>query len=93
MRIEAPRPEPWLVWHAELCRAMKDVIWVDDELAQWCEAAKPLRVALGGGIVTQVHQAKRIVIIQASALIVIDPIADEEPASNEVQLSALVPTP
>lgn len=70
----------WLVWHAEQCRELKHVVWVDDESARYGQHVIPLRV-IGGEILIEPHQAKRIDIIQGSRLIVINQVEDGDESS------------
>lgn len=67
--------ESWTVWHAEQCKTLKNVLWADDVLNQWCQFHEPLQI-VAGEIAASIHQAKKINILVASQLIIINPIED-----------------
>lgn len=60
------------VWHAELCRVLTNVVWVDD-------FTNTYGVVSGSPYApTTVEQAKKIVIIPEMLLVIINPIDDAE---------------
>lgn len=85
MRLDANKGNcrNWVVYHAEECRVLHQVIWVDDETAQWCEAFG----VTNGELMTRINQATKIAIMVERRTVIINPIeeADEESiASMEV---------
>lgn len=53
------------------------MLWCDDETAQWCELILPVLVLPDRSVATRVHQARRILILPARMLVLVDPIDDE----------------
>lgn len=71
----------WLVWHAEQCAELKGVVWVDDECARYGKFHVPLRV-IGNEVLIEPYQAKRILIIPDSKLVIINPVEGAETAGQ-----------
>jgi hypothetical protein len=67
----------WCVWHAEWCKVLCHVLWVDDETMRWSQVDMPLSI-VGGGFATTVHQAKKIIIDVDRLMVTINPIEDVE---------------
>jgi hypothetical protein len=92
MRIDAREPGftgRWLVWHAEQCRELRYVAWVDDGSMCYGQYVHPF-VLSGGAPVVETRQAKRIVIIPASRVVVINPVDDADEAGLLECISASV---
>lgn len=75
---------PWLVWHVPTCREIKRVMWVDDEAMQVTTADLPYRFNAAGQLAVTVHQHDRVVVRPQAALILVDPLDDDEPAVGRV---------
>jgi hypothetical protein len=78
MRIDARQAGfvgAWLVWHAEQCRELKHVVWVDDESACYGQYVHPFILP---GPMIETHQAKRIVINSSSRVVIINPVEDAD---------------
>lgn len=78
MRLDANTPLgrlKWCVWHAEWCRVLHQVLWVDDETRQWAQLDMPL-IVVGDGVAHTVHQAKKITIDVDRLMVTINPIED-----------------
>ena len=75
MRIDARTANyyGWSVYHAEECRFLRNVVWVDSDTAQWGEA--PLQLIDEDFIETR--QAKKIAIYMDRKLVIINPVPDE----------------
>lgn len=76
MRLEAGTPIAalkWCVWHAEWCKVLKLVKWIDDETMQWEQYITPYAV-VNGVVSSEVHQAKKIIIDKDALLVTINPI-------------------
>lgn len=65
----------WCVLHVPTCRTLKNVVWVDDETAQWGEFTGKVS---GFHWEEATHQAKKIVILPQRQLILIDPVEDAD---------------
>ena len=65
----------WCVWHAEWCKVLHQVLWVDDETRQWSQVHTPLTV-VGDGFASTVHQAKKIIIDVDHLMVTINPLED-----------------
>jgi hypothetical protein len=63
----------WFIWHAEWCRRLHLVLWVDDVTMQWEQVPEPI-VVVGGNVRSNVHQAKKIVIDLHNLMVTINPI-------------------
>ena len=63
----------WLVFHVPTCTRLKNVLWVDDELAQWCEIWQS-----GCRLGETIHQAKKITINLQALTALVDPIDDPD---------------
>lgn len=78
MRLDANKGDTdWNVWHAEELRELRFVLWIDDEAKQWAQAAQPLRPE-GDSLAVNVFSAKRISILPARRLVIVNPIEDDE---------------
>lgn len=88
MRLDARKGDGgWHVWHVPRARRMKHVIWVDDGLAQWggWEAAPPSWLLLQTGLNgPPVHQMKRIRIMPAARVVLLDPLDDDDEVVSSV---------
>ena len=67
---------PLTTYHAEECRVLKYVRWVDPVTAKYEEVAWPLSVE-NGQIQGRVTQAKTIVVLPGQRLVIINPVEDE----------------
>lgn len=88
MRIDAYAPGNncgWLVWHAEQCRQIPDVVWVDDQTSEWCQYVRPWRT-VGGAIARTIHKARRILILPERKTIIINPVADDTDQGRAVDV-------
>lgn len=65
----------WHVLHVPTCKMLKNVVWVNDETAQWAELTGNAR---GHYWEEVTHQAKKIVILPQRRLILIDPVDDAD---------------
>lgn len=89
MRIDATSPDckrGWTVYHAEECRVLQDVVWVDDATAEWCQYEKPYRL-IGDTIARHIHKARRILILAERQTVIINPIADDPVATRDVDVA------
>ena len=66
----------WRVYHAEECRMLKNVVWVDSDTAQWGESPQ-LFTVVDGEPVIHIHQARKIEIYVDRQLVIINPVPDE----------------
>lgn len=66
----------WTVWHAEQCCRLWNVVWVDDETAQYAQYNNSPWAGVLNSMT--VHQAKRIEIHFGSKLVIINPLVDHE---------------
>lgn len=85
MRIDAYAPgfvPPWHVYHAEECRMLREVVWVDDVACQWYAHDLPLRV-VNGDVIGRVHHARKVDIHVDRKLIVVNPVEEKAPESIE----------
>ena len=73
--------EVWSVIHVPSATELNAVVWVDDETAQYCEWSRHHMFCVCQHIV----QAKRIKIIAASHLVLIDPLDDEQMKEDEME--------
>ena len=74
MRIVAgvtPGWEAYYVWHAEECRLLRDVVWVDDEANEYAVGEYH-----GFAFIEKVRKAKKIE-IRPPRVIVINPVDDD----------------
>ena len=77
MRLDARKGDlNWTVYHAEECRVLKQVVWIDDETAQWWEHLEPVRVE-GHEIPGRLCRARKILILPEHRLVIINPLEDE----------------
>lgn len=65
----------WCIWHAEWCKVLKLVIWVDDETRQWAQFDTPPGY-VGDRFASTVHQAKKIIIDVDRLMVTINPIEE-----------------
>lgn len=79
-----------IVWHAELCRKLTLVIWVDDETNQWCQH---IGTTSQGQFDTEIHQAKKIVISQDKTLVIINPVDDAESDQSATEATEAIAAP
>lgn len=83
MRLDARKGDyPYNVYHAERCEMLKTVVWVDDETHQWGEHARNAAghiVIVANDALMVTHQEKKIVIYLDRRLIIINPVADDQP--------------
>lgn len=81
MRIDGNKLPPgklkWWVYHAEECRMLNMVAWVDDVLCQWAEVLKPIQVC-NGSVLTKTYQAKKILILWDQCFVIINPVDDTD---------------
>lgn len=90
MRLEAgPGNCGYFVWHAAFCTPVLHVVWVDDELNQWCQYVYPYRIE-HGELIFVVHQARRIDIFPGRRLVIIDPVEDADEDAAPLQLEQVV---
>ena len=94
MRLDANTSQgrmKWCVWHAEWCRRLHLVVWVDDVTMQWAQVPQPFLVK-NGDVPYKVHQAKKIIIDVSNLLVTINPIEgvqeDSLTVSEEVTCGA-----
>lgn len=89
MRLDARAGDAgWHVWHVPRARRMQHVIWVDDALAQWAGwEAKPKdwQLLQAGFEGPPVHQMKRIRIVPAARVVLLDPVEDGDAADAGVE--------
>ena len=72
MRLDAHKGDTgFKVWHATQCKEVPRVVWVDDDLLQWCQYIYPA-VVINDYILRTTHDAKRIDIFMEQKLVVID---------------------
>lgn len=79
MRLHADNGHPdcdYIVYHAERMEMLPYVVWVDDETAQYGEWLGPNYLPSS----IETRQAKRIEILPAMLLVIINTIADTEDA-------------
>ena len=74
----------WLVWHVPACREIKHVMWVDDEAMLVAVAPRPLAWGPDGQLRVTVRQHQRVLVRPQAALILVDPLDDDEPAQEAV---------
>lgn len=77
----------WSVYHAEECRFLRTVVWIDSDTAQWGENLMPLQI-VDDEFVIQIHQARKIEIYVDRQLVIINPVPDEI-TIKEKELEAL----
>ena len=84
MRLDADKGDrDYTVFHVPTCRVLKYVVWVDDESARWCE------IVVKGWAARAEFQAKRIHILLAQRLVLIDPV-DPPGEEDEMELAGAV---
>lgn len=77
MRLDARKGDlNWWVYHAEECRMLKSVVWIDDETNEWFEYCMPLR-AVGNEVDGRLQKARKIAIYADRKLVIINPVEDE----------------
>jgi hypothetical protein len=87
VRLDARKGDTyWTVYHAEECRVLKDVVWVDDETHQWgtygqISATDTFLSLIDGRLPTITHQARKIEICTGPRVVIINPIEDATPDS------------
>lgn len=63
----------WDIWHVRRCCEPTDVLWVDNETAQWAQLQfGPLTMDV------VVHQARRILIFPLTRLVLIDAVRESD---------------
>lgn len=88
MRLDARKGDiHWSIYHAEECRLLRYVLWIDSDTAQWCDVVQPMKL-VDGELVTHTHQARKIAIYEDRRLVIINPIADEI-TIKETEMEAL----
>lgn len=83
MRLDAYKGDRGNVWHAEWCRRLERVVWVDDAIPAWGESAGRV---VNGEIEIIEHRARKIIIRPGPLnLVIINPVddADNAPAQAE----------
>lgn len=80
-----------LVYHAPTCKALRDVVWVDDSTHRWASIARTTNGILisDGEIAVNEHQAKKILVMVDKRLIIIDPVDDQE--MGDIRSDRVVP--
>jgi hypothetical protein len=81
MRLDArvhPHARWYHVYHAELMQFLKNVVWADEESAQYGQYANAPR-----SFEIEVRQARRIAIITAIRLVIVNPIGDNKQIVRE----------
>lgn len=68
---------PYQCYDAKTCRMVKQVVWVNDETAQW---GRYVSHPVGGELLTEAVQEDRITIYVARKLVVFNEVDDSEPA-------------
>lgn len=71
----------WRVWHCELLRQLKTVVWVDDESNRYAQYLEPIRI-VDGEIPIEIKQAKKILIRLDIKTVFINPVEDAAPAES-----------
>lgn len=67
----------WHVWHAEECREVKQVVWVDDVTREYCCYVQPFLI-VNDVVQREVIRAKRILIVTSARLVIINPIEEQD---------------
>lgn len=76
MRLDGRKGDrPWWVYHAERCEMLHDIVWLDDVTNEWAKLIRPICIVNNEAGVT-VHRARKIQIIHAMRLCIINPIED-----------------
>lgn len=85
MRIDGStgRFTHWIVLHCPTMRQIKNVLWADDSTARYAVPAPGASGAIGGPTATV--QARKITILAAACLVLIDP--DEAESFSETLLA------
>lgn len=83
MIIDARKPGNycWTVYDAKRCQSVKNVVWVNDETAQWAGYIKPY-VVVGHDLLLTIQQEDRITIYPEKRLVIFNEIETEEPATE-----------
>jgi len=82
MRIDArynPEAWRWSVWHVERCERLQNVVWADDETAQYGQYPLPFTGEI------RVHQARRIRFAFENQVVLINPLDDATMIESEVE--------
>jgi hypothetical protein len=78
MRLDAHKGDTfWGVYHAEECRELKCVVWLDDETCEYCCVLFPAR-CVNGHVVTETFKARKIDIYCDRKFVIINPIEDAD---------------
>lgn len=83
MRIYGGTPEakPYhTVFHVPRCCVLTRVVWIDTETAEYAEYGKPYHDHI-------IFKVKKIELLPARGLILIDPIPDEDVEIKELELA------
>lgn len=79
MILDARRGDRADVYDAKTCRMVKNVVWLNDETAQWGRYVLP---PLGRELEIEVVQEDRIAIYPSRALVIFNEVDDSEPAER-----------
>lgn len=92
MRLDARSPGfrgVWWVYDVPACKIVKNVVWIDTDLAQLGFYPEPFRI-LRGEIAMQVEQRKKIEL--AGRTFLLDPIEDGIGSHEETTLDLKTPS-